>query len=88
MGYILTLFNTNSPDYMASLCHAKLGTSTIICRTREITLNILEKNIILNDKITGATIKRFDSYGNSLGTTYWNRESDGSSIDFIRRFVK
>ncbi|KKK49015.1 hypothetical protein LCGC14_3139340 [marine sediment metagenome] len=74
MKHIVTIYDENSPNYMVSSFHAKIGTSTIICDTKEAALLIMETYPLKHKSISRINISSFDDNEQLVSISSWFRE--------------
>jgi hypothetical protein len=69
---------------MASLYHAKIGTDTVTCYSKDAAMLILEKLIAMNQNIIRIAVQYSGDGGKISGTYYWIRSRDGNDISFFK----
>ncbi len=83
MKYIITIHDSNSPDYFVSPYHGQIGTETIVCKNKDVTLAVLKR--LINDKLSITFININITHGKKYrGVYFWIRTRDGHRLPDLK----
>lgn len=82
MKYIITIHNSNSPDYFATPYHTQIGTATVVSKDRHLTYDILGTIVRDYPYITDVIITVM--LGRNVSIHSWSRELDGHRLPDLK----